>query len=266
MEISDKELKTEIVKEVAKQIPLKDIYDGIAKDSVDSSGQLLALIPRAINAALSPLHKWILHKEYSIAETKALLEIKLKNVNPDNIVPPEPYIAVPLIQSLSYCQDNIELRNMYANLLASSMNKDTKNNVHPSFTEIIKQLSPDEAKILQYIFKVRSEPFISLNRQTIGQEGYITIFDYFTHIGKKSMCEMENNVPSYLENLNRLKLLDLMFDGWLTANGVYDELENDEEIVKYTSIKDDLKFKYEIDRRYMKITNYGYIFCKMCLD
>ena len=44
-----------------------------------------------------------------------------------------------------------ELRNMYANLLAASMLKDEKENAHPSFVEIIKQLSPDEAKLLKKI-------------------------------------------------------------------------------------------------------------------
>ena len=68
-------------------------------------------------------------------------------MNTDSIVSPEAYIAVPALQAISYCKNSEELRNMYANLLATSMLNDKKEDVHPSFGEIIKQLSPDEARM-----------------------------------------------------------------------------------------------------------------------
>lgn len=68
---------------------------------------------------------------------------------------PDPHIAVPALQYISYCMDNDELRDMYANLLANSMNKVVKNGVHPGFVEIIKQLSPDEARLLKQ-FKIET--------------------------------------------------------------------------------------------------------------
>ena len=91
-----------------------------------------------------------------------LLEKKLEKVSPEQIETPEPYIAVPALQYISYCMDNHELRDMYANLLASSMNKFIKNDVHPGYIEIIKQLCPDEAKILKYIAEKINIPTISL--------------------------------------------------------------------------------------------------------
>ena len=51
--------------------------------------------------------------------------------NPEKIVEPEPYVAVPAIQAISYAMNSDELRNLYANLLAKSMIKDTKDTVHP---------------------------------------------------------------------------------------------------------------------------------------
>ena len=128
-----------------------EIYDDGFKPATQESGKALALIPQTINAALAPLRKWIAEKEYSVAETKKLLEIKLEKINPDSIVSPDAYIAVPTIQAISYCMNSEELRNMYANLLATSMISDKKWATHPSFVEIIKQLSPDEAKILKKI-------------------------------------------------------------------------------------------------------------------
>ena len=134
----------DVTKEVAKEIS-KDVYNDAGKPIAKPAGELLGLVPRAIKAALSPVEKWVLQKEYNIEETKRLLEQKLEGISPDLIESPDPHIAVPALQYISYCMDNDELRDMYANLLANSMNKVVKNGVHPGFVEIIKQLSPDEA-------------------------------------------------------------------------------------------------------------------------
>lgn len=82
----------EIVKELA-----KDIYNDAGKQIVKPTGELIGLVPRAIKAALAPLEKWTLQREYNIAETKKLLEEKLKNVPPEQIEAPEAFIAVPAL-------------------------------------------------------------------------------------------------------------------------------------------------------------------------
>ena len=116
--------------EIAKEIA-KNVYEDGGEPIVKPTGEVLGLIPRAIKAALLPLEKWVVGREYNLAQTKLLLEEKLRNTNPDDIEPPEAYIAVPAIQAISYCMDNDELRDMYAQLLASSMKKSIKNGVHP---------------------------------------------------------------------------------------------------------------------------------------
>lgn len=127
------------------------LYEDALQPTVQEIGKFAARIPRAINAAFSGLDKWILNKEYAIDETKKLLVQKLENVNPEKIVEPEHYVAIPTIQAISYSINREELRNLYANLLAKAMNSDTKDMVHPSFIEIIKQLSPTDALVLNKI-------------------------------------------------------------------------------------------------------------------
>ena len=151
----------EIAREATKEVA-KDAYSDAVKPVVQPTGELVGLLPRAIKAALAPVEKWVLQREYNVAETKKLLEEKLSAVPPELIEAPEPHIAVPAIQYISYCMDNEDLRDMYANLLANSMNKVVKNGVHPGFVEIIKQLCPDEAKILKYIMHKETIPIITL--------------------------------------------------------------------------------------------------------
>lgn len=139
------------------------LYEDAFQPTVQEVGKFAARVPRAINVAFSGLDKWILNKEYAIDETKKLLEKKLENVNPDNIVEPEPYVAVPAIQAISYSMNNGELRNLYANLLANAMNSDIKNMVHPSFVEIIKQMSPNDATIFKIVSESNLTPLIDLS-------------------------------------------------------------------------------------------------------
>lgn len=136
-----------------------EIYDDGLKPATKEAGQTLALIPRAINAALSGIRQWIANREYKVAETEKLLAIKLEHVGEEKIVPPEPYIAVPALQAISYSMDSEELKNLYANLLAKAMNSDTKDQVHPSFVEIIKQLSPMDAIVLKKNYGTESKSF-----------------------------------------------------------------------------------------------------------
>lgn len=58
-------------------------------------------------------------------------------------------IAGPALEALKYTYDKDELRNMYLNLLTSSMNKDIKDKAHPSYVEIIRQLTPLDAKVFK---------------------------------------------------------------------------------------------------------------------
>ena len=74
-----------------------ELYHDALQPSAQESGKLIARIPRAINAAFAGLDKWILNREYSVEETKKLLAAKLDNINPEKIVEPEPYVAVPAI-------------------------------------------------------------------------------------------------------------------------------------------------------------------------
>ena len=136
------------VSEVLKTTP--KLYDDAIQPTAQETGKTISLVPKLINAALVPMRKWIAIREYNFAETEKLLAYKLEHLDPEKIVSPEPYVAVPALQAISYSMDNEDLKNLYANLLAKSMNKDTKDSVHPAFVDIIKQLSYVYRVYIQY--------------------------------------------------------------------------------------------------------------------
>ncbi len=231
----------------------------------------MGLVPRAIKSALLPLEKWVLQKEYNVAETKKLLEEKLKNIPPESIESPEPYIAVPTMQYISYCMDNAELRDMYANLLANSMNKVVKNGVHPGFVEIIKQLSPDEAKILAYMSNNERIPTISVkaNKYT---GGFADLINSFTNIAEYCNCENPTDYEKYIDNLVRLGLLLRSNNEWIADDSLYEPLNAHPfitglqlQILSNPEINKEVK-NIELAKGYIKLTSFGKSFCFVCLN
>lgn len=182
------------------------MYDDAVHPAASEAGKFAGRIPRLINAALAPLDCWILEREHHIEKTKQLLEENLKNKDPEKIVTPEPYVAVPAIQALSYSMDSDELRTLYANLLAKSIYADTKESVHPAFTEIIKNLSPLDCKVFNSIMSTKTQAIgcYELRIGTIGSNSYSVAFPYVTAITVKGPIE----VAASIDNLARNNLIN----------------------------------------------------------
>ncbi len=183
-----------------------EIYNDALQPLAKETGKTGGLIGRALNAALAPLEKWVLGKEYNVAETKKLLSYKLEHLDPQKIVEPEAYVAVPALQAISYCMDSTELRNMFANLLVNSMNQDIKSQVHPGYVEIIKQLSPLDAINLKYISEHNPAPIVNIIEirnatLSITSNIYVNLF-----LNGLEINDVDLNAIS-ISNLNRLGLI-----------------------------------------------------------
>lgn len=72
---------------------------------------------------------------------------ELEQENPQNITTAPPEIAVPIMERMSYTE-NERLANMFITLLKHASTYNDVGKVHPAFIHIIDRLSADEAKIL----------------------------------------------------------------------------------------------------------------------
>ncbi|MCM1044722.1 MAG: DUF4393 domain-containing protein [Candidatus Gastranaerophilales bacterium] len=243
-----------------------DLYDDAFKPAVQESGKTLAIIPQAINAALVPLRQWIAEREYKLAETEKLLAQKLEHVGEDKIVTPEAYVAVPAIQAISYSMDNEELRNLYANLLAKAMNSDTKDQVHPAYVNIISQMTPLDAKILQFISNEpdKDMPIIDLIAVRISDnlKIYITLQPNITAFDISSI----ELISLSIENLVRNNLISIADN---TNYAGYDSIYGSQQYKDfYRKVKENLPTGYtniEVVPRNCTLSNLGKHFCEICM-
>lgn len=244
------------------------LYEDALQPTIQEVGKFAARIPRAINAAFSGLDKWILNKEYAIDETKKLLEKKFENVDPNKIVEPEAYVAVPAIQAISYSMNSEELRNLYANLLAKAMNSDTKDLVHPSFVEIIKQLSPIDSLVLKIIMERQSNPIIDLVYEK-HESGHI--FPVASRILATNISDIDIAPPEIvcvsIDNLIKQCLIAINGDNSYTDIHIYDNILNSSFYINQQQIYPDTPdgFKFSHQKRMLNKTNLGISFYNICI-
>lgn len=254
----------QLAKGIGKAIEtVPDLYEDAFQPTVQETGRLVSRIPRAINAAFSGLDKWILNKEYSIDETKKLLSQKLENVEPEKIVEPEPYVAIPAIQAISYSMNSNELRDLYANLLAKAMNTDTKESVHPAYIETIKQLSPEDAAYFKHIYVLKTRPLIDVKLELPNS----LTFTIAENSNLFSMGYVKNFALS-LDNLCRLGLVRIPNGIWYGDDSIYEQLlstvKTEYTLEKYKHLRPDAT-EMSFEKKRIDITDYGTNFYTTCV-
>lgn len=235
----------------------------------NTTDEVLNLLPQTLNSAFCNLSKWLINGKESLKLTAEAIREKVKQIPEDKLVEPEPYVAIPAIQQISYCQNSEDLRDLYANLLTSSMNVDKKWQVHPSFVDIIKQLTPDEAKIIKSIpdFKNNLMPLIDVklfDKSDINKsQGHQLFITNFTTVGL-DVIENKLNICSYIDNLIRLKILEIPPTYHLHNQELYKPLETNSILNQLIPPAYKMLFNIDFNHNTIVITNLGILFKKTC--
>lgn len=83
---------------------------------------------------------------------KAELDESISSIPPEKKVEPSIQVTAQALENSKYCVEEPELRKMFSALISNSMNCDYAEDIHPSFAEMIKQMSPLDGQILK-VFK-----------------------------------------------------------------------------------------------------------------
>lgn len=89
---------------------------------------------------------------YALKEFEKELKEKISKIPENKLCEADIQIIAKALEEAKYCVEKEALRKMYANLISSSLNIDTKNYVHPSFSNIIRQLLPEDALLLKQLY------------------------------------------------------------------------------------------------------------------
>lgn len=238
-------------------------------ETVKQTDKTTALVIRAVHAALSPLETWVMQKEYNIEKTKIILADKLKNVPLEDIVTPPSYIGIPALQAISYCMDNDELREMYAELLKTAMNIQTTENVHPTYVEIIKQMSPYDAIIFKKLVEVLVQPCMGVSYRNIATGASYPIQDIVAFVDLEKYPLVPTQIA--LENLERLRLIEINKKSKYADTAAYTCIRNNMKKTVEHFIRDNADKlpvnEYEVvyNEYLIMIRGFGQFFARACL-
>lgn len=250
------------ISELADKIPIyQDAVQPVAKEL----GKGLQTVARAVNAALLPVEGFVWGVEQIRDFIRARVGTKLENVPPAEIQAPKPHIAVPAIDALRYVGSENALSELYANLLATSMDKVTAYHAHPAFVDMIKGMCPDEARIMSYLAAVTEYPLINIRLINVSDLGFIVPHRYVSLLGVDAMCEHRLLVPTYIDNLERLGLIKVERHFRLHESA-YKRIEEHPQI---KSIIEDLRKteerKVDIEMFRLAVTDLGKQFIRACV-
>ena len=240
---------------LVKEIP---IYQDTVQPAAKEVGKSLHTVAKTINIALAPIKILVWGYEKIEEFISKRVSEKLENIAAEDIVTPDPKIAVPAIEALRYTGHDENLRELYANLLANSMDRNTIREAHPGFVEILKNLSSDEAIFLRAFIEKDIFPLIDIQRELNDNKGYIPYINHFSTFYQNIGINCIDLVPSYIDNLVRLGILEIPSGLSLTRENTYEPLENSPELIQAKSIIQDIyKEKIHFERKIVRRTSFG---------
>jgi len=167
-----------------------------------------------------PIEKLRIKQAENLKKYAHDIQVELNKIPEDKLVEPRLSIVGPALEASKYYIEEDEIRQMFAKLIASSMNTDTMSKVHHSIIEIIKQLSPLDASNLAIIFDKKVLPIAKFMLQKPNSgEG----IDIKTHIFLSNQKISDIDVISAsISNLIRLGLVEVDYLSSLVNDSFYD--------------------------------------------
>lgn len=252
----------EAVRGIVEAVP---VYEDAVQPAAKELGKGLETVMKTVNVCLAPLKALVWGYEQIEGFLQQNVAEKLSETPTEEIIEPKPHVAGPALEALRFTGYEESLRDLYANLLAASMDSRTASMAHPSFVEIIKQLTPDEARLLKYFSTEDRLPVIHMRSESEDGTGGQEIATNMSLFGRDVNCEHEHLTPSYIDNLARLGLIAIP-EKFYTAPEAYEELENHPSTVELKNqIDNEEGVKAKIDKRIILITELGKQFMKACV-
>lgn len=155
---------------------------------------------------------------YALQEFENELKEKISKIPEDKLTEPDTQTSAQALENSKYCIDKEELRKMFVSLISNSMNSNFNKDMHPSFAEIIKQMSVLDANIIK-TFKNSSTNGFPLCQYVVNRDnGYTLLLEnvYLNyHITYLPECSLS------ITSLVRLGLLRTSYDIHFTDESNY---------------------------------------------
>lgn len=200
---------------------------------------------------------------FELKEFSKELEKKVEDIPEEKRLEPNIHTVCTALDSMRYCVEEPELRDMFSTLIANSMNMDTYESVHPSYGEIIRQLTAYDANVILWMKNQKAIPTVRFRVQMKDKNEYIQLPTIYLEYGFDSMEMLQVS----LENLSRLKIIDLNLETSFSDGKLYEDVKRTNNYLDdKKDIESQIKEKQELNEIYgsIDITQFGRKFIEAC--
>ena len=199
--------------------------------------------------------------EDSVHAVTSVLRMTAENLAllpPKQISFDQPRVALQALNEAKFAINEDEIQRLFSNLISASLDKETSKLAHPAYIEIIKQLQPDEAKILRFMFNKENHrkghaPTIDIVQQDL-EDSNLTITSTRLEVNlicEDAGCDNPENSVMYFSNLKRLGLLT-------PTSGTSFPKEEHERIFSSEKVKEICSINSHLDRVSYKSGQYSF--------
>ena len=192
----------EFAKELAKQLPIKQIYKDAASPAAKQLGQIGEDILKTLQLALGAPVQYLAAVQ---DRYRRFLDKSVRRVSEQHRISPAPQILGPVLEGIRYEPEDTPIDEMFSQLLSRSMDSERVHEAHPAYPILIKQLSADEARILAAL---KDQQFDLVYTRDFDR---VANLFYGMHKVESDSLPRDglifpNNIPMYFNHLDKLGL------------------------------------------------------------
>jgi len=241
-----------------------EIYGDLARPGVRQVGKALDTVLGLGNTILWPI-TWA-NERSKIYLEKNLEKYRksLEAIPEERIIQVSPEVGVPIAEKLAYVRDD-RLSDLYVSLLSKASCSDTVSQAHPSFVNVIDNLSPDEAQLLEHFVTTDDLSFVTAKWSNKKTNVYSFAGDLLLAPEYLTPLAFPYNVPAYLSNLAGLGLLAVHHDRSIAdSDSTYESIESHWKDQLPKSHPDDSERVLLLERGVVSSTEFGKQFILAC--
>ncbi|MBL4750714.1 MAG: DUF4393 domain-containing protein [Amylibacter sp.] len=247
------------------------------KEAGENVSQTALTISKAINNCLLPIavvnFAFDKGRKYFEEQFQQDLENVTTDIPEENIIEPKASLAAPVLQGLAFSHEELPLKEMYLNLLKSTMDSRNNNIAHPAFAKVIEQLTAEEAKELKPIMEEKnSTPIIKIVRELEnGSTSSLVNHIYDYRDSNTGMAVEFPALSAMVDNWVRLGLINVTYSEYLTRENAYDWADNRPEYLRFLKLvgshhDKNGEFKFNFKKGILRQTAFGENFSKAVIN
>lgn len=237
-----------------------------AKEAAKNLGESAVILSKTIKNCLLPLaavnYAFDKARVYFTENFDKEIHEKTSSIPAENLIEPKGSIAGPTLQGIAFSHEEPNIKEMYLNLLKTSMDNRTSHAAHPAFVEIIKQLTSEEAVLLRDVLLSYGPIPLAQIKATRKSGGFNIKIKHLAALSNANTQEpvIDKQFPAMVDNWVRLGLVEVTYQSFLNDAKRYDWVKIRPEYIQLEATTNKEFETISFDKGLMAPTDLGLLF------